>query len=339
MRFDVSLAMVRRLPFVRVLVRAGALALLVPGCFTDAPPLTSADAGDEESDDDGSSAGDDGDAAGSMTAGDDGDDATSNGSGSMSSSATTSPESTDDAGESDDSSTEPVDTSDDDTSAPCGELGEACCAGDTCNRGECNGSACVAFRGAYMDTLPCETCSEADHLPTLSGCDCDGFPASSPFAVFTDTCMQELPHVDAELSFCQAGLGETLEDSDWGGAYMVAGNAICGDVADPCAVTNAYTGSCDCPDGMDEIPVDLQGPCSGGGGLSNYELRLCSSHVVEPISFGGAFQTLDDGTCAHGNPRAGTTCDCPAGFEQQWLRIISSETSFGSTLVFCVGSP
>ncbi len=326
----------RPLPFVRLLPCAGALALLVPGCFTDAPPLTSADAGDEEGDDDDGSSSAGGDDASSMSAGDDDDGATSNGDGSMSSSATTPTDSSDDDG---DSTTDPSDTSDDDTSQPCGELGQACCASDRCNRGQCHDGSCVAFRGAYADTLPCEECVANDHLGTLSGCDCEGFPASSPFTVFTDTCMPDEPHVDANVFFCDADLGMNTSDSDWGGAYMVAGNAVCGDVADLCTVPNAHTGGCNCDDTMDEILVHLQGPCSGGGGLSDYELHLCSSNAVAPITFGGAFQLLDGGACANGNPRAAMACDCPVGFAQQWLRIISSATTYGSTLVFCVGSP
>jgi hypothetical protein len=317
---------VRSLPLALV-----ALGVLVPGCFTDAPPLTSADAGDED-DGEGSSAADGSDDdASSMSSPSDDDGATSNGSGSMSSSAT-SPESTDDDGSTDDSD------DDDDTSTPCGGLGQPCCADDTCSRGECNGTACVVFRGAYMDTLPCDECVELDHLGTLSGCECDGFPMTDPFTVFTDTCMESEPHVDAAMFLCQADLLGDTSDSDWGGAFMIAGASVCGEEANPCVVENGYTGDCACPDAMDEIVVSLQGPCSGGGpGTTNYDLHLCSSNAVDPISFGGAFQMLDNATCASGNPRAGLSCDCPDGFAQQGLRIISTETTYGSTLVFCVG--
>jgi hypothetical protein len=318
---------VRSLPLALV-----ALVVLVPGCFTDAPPLTSADAGDED-DEAGSSANDGSDDdASSMSSPSDDDGATSNGSGSMSSSAT-SPESTDDDGSTDDD-----DTDDDDTSTPCGGLGQPCCADDTCSRGECNGSACVVFRGAYMDTLPCEECIELDHLGTLPGCACDGFPTTEPFTVYTDTCMAELAHVDAAMSFCQADLLGDTSDSDWGGAFMIAGTSVCGEEPTPCVVENGYTGDCACPDAMDEIVVSLQGPCSSGGpGTTYYDLHLCSSNAVDPISFGGAFEMLDNGTCASGNPRAGLSCGCPDGFAQQGLRIISTETTYGSTLVFCVG--
>lgn len=304
------------------------LATALCGCFADPPPFTSTGSSDDSGS---SSAGDDTNA----TAADADDTDATQGGASVSSTNATDP----DTGSSDDASTMDADSTTDEP-GPCGELGQPCCpVEESCDRGQCYDDTCVAFRGAFTDTLPCAACEDGEHLSTLSGCGCDGFPQSAGFPIHTDTCMQNLPSVPADLFMCAAPLDPQASGSDWGGAHMSIVDSDCGDTADPCAVPNEYTGACECPPEMDAITAELMGPCAGGGGSASYRLVVCSSSVVDPLTFAGAYQTLDDGSCAEANPRAGGTCGCPLDFSPEPLRIISSATGFGSALVFCVRTP
>lgn len=317
------------LPVARSSPLATVLAIALCGCFADPPLGSSSDA----SEDGGSSSADDDTDAATTDTGNPG--TATQGSASVSSTSATDP----DAGSSSEATTSDPETTTDGP-GPCGELGQPCCPVEkSCDQGQCYEDTCVAFRGAFTDPLPCGGCEAGDHLPTLSGCDCDGFPQSAAFSIDTDTCMQELPSVPADLFVCAAPLDPQASGSDWGGAHMVVVESECGDTADPCVVPNQYTGACECPPNMDAITAELTGPCTGGGPTASYRLVVCSSSAVSPITFGGAYQALDDSTCAEGNPRVGGICGCPLDFDPQTLRIISSTTGFGSTLVFCVGTP
>lgn len=115
-----------------------------------------------------------------------------------------------------------------------------------------------------------------------------------------------------------------------------------------CSVANPYSGGCACPAQTTAIPLHVQSDCPGMPLRSATTLQLCATAGVSPDSdFGGAYE-LDDfdglcgampGSCRVGNPMAGNTCACPAGFEpitmRSIIRLPCDNTEVGAVVVLC----
>jgi hypothetical protein len=309
--------------------------LVFCGCFGEATPLGDDDAA-------GSSGGsDEASASGSETS-----VGTTDGSaGGTSTSAGTSAGTTTSTNGSDS-----VDDGSDTGVTSCGMLGEECC-DDACEVGACHRGRCVAFAGAYAEPMTCGGCTEspngpnnrvpASMIPYLGACACpSGFDASAGMPTTSDYCPQDgVLHTPTTLRFC--GSPTSLEGADWAGAYTTSTTMSCAPdgAEEGCVVANPYTGECSCPAGAAEMVANTWAPC-GATSDEPIAIHICVPLAVEPISFGGAFQTRWTGqpavACESGNPRADDACECPEGFVAEHLRITSPTIDQGGDLALCV---
>lgn len=234
----------------------------------------------------------------------------------------------------------PMDTGDDDPSGPlpCGAFGEPCCDGG-CDEGACLDDECVAFAGAYIEG---ELCSDCPNVLAADQCGCPaGFNASEAIAILSSGCIKEgpksdLPWIDETIAFCEAPV-YLPGRSDWGGAYMTAdveGGGCLGEA--DCLIGNEYAeGACGCPDQSTAVEVRLFAHC--GGDIPDppaaYRLGMCLGNNG-PGTIGGIVYR-EGGACLESSPEA--ECECPAGFAEQSLRVISrASPNQAGDLGFCV---
>lgn len=228
----------------------------------------------------------------------------------------------------------------------------------TCTSGVCGftcnapwiplGDRCALFGGAYeIDSSACTgTCMNAN--PFTKDCTC---PAG--FVTETTGASAECNESSrGTLAVCNApATGTSLPFGvDWGGAYSK--RAIACDPATDCFTANPFTGACTCPAGTSPLAFDVEdappdSPCgatagggpgppveAGIGGLPTMtQLVFCSPGPSgtggAPITYFGAFETFDDGSCRIKNPLT-TACTCPTGSKPQALRVMMPKAGFVS---------
>jgi hypothetical protein len=164
-----------------------------------------------------------------------------------------------------------------------------------------------------------------------------------------NTCVTGADHVGACvegvcLSSCDVGFVEDQGNClNFLGAYQPNPNDCFG-----CGVAHPATGSCGCPAPAKEISLSVESDCPGVPLRAATRLNLCITPGVSPESdFGGAFQVDDiDGQCGAtaqcrvGNPMAGDSCACPAGFDtaislRSIVRLPCGGTETGTVIVLC----
>ncbi|MBK6519824.1 MAG: hypothetical protein IPM79_25565 [Polyangiaceae bacterium] len=115
-----------------------------------------------------------------------------------------------------------------------------------------------------------------------------------------------------------------------------------------CANANPYSSACGCPASTSPLPLHVQSDCPGVPMRFKTTLDLCvTSGVAESSDFGGAYEVDDfDGWCGAtaqcrvGNPMAGNTCACPAGFDdvialRSIIRLPCDNAEAGNTIFLC----
>lgn len=178
----------------------------------------------------------------------------------------------------------------------CGQVTQACCAGDICFEGQCNGGTCESCGGAQGD--PC--CFDGS---CSSGLTCD---------MQSSTC-QPCGTVDQLCCFDRFGVplgGEPVEQCEapltcvpsFDGQLRCVG---CGNEGEPCCADGCRVGICDPSDGLCHdhcggttcgvgAVCDEMGGCSICGGPMGY---CCSDGSTSPCEAGlSCFYGICDGT-------------------------------------------
>jgi hypothetical protein len=236
----------------------------------------------------------------------------------------------------------------------------------TCSGGICGfscappwtalGDRCAVFGGAYEFDKNCSgTCKYPNAF--TKDCSCPtGFVAETTGA--SADCNESARN---DLVICNAplALGATFPSNvDWGGAYSQRATSC--DPATDCFTPNPYTGACKCPSGTTPITFDVEDAPPFGCGIvttggppgpmppvpldgATYitvptQLVFCGAGpsatggITPPITFFGAFETLDDGTCAVPDPTT-KICACPTGSSQRLLRVMTPKAGY---IAYCV---
>ena len=253
-----------------------------------------------------------------------------------------------------------VDLSDPKTCGSCGGAcpvpphGSATCTGGVCGF-TCNapwialGDRCALFGGAYeTDSSTCGgACSSPN--PFTKDCTCPpGFLAEKTGA--SSQC-DETSRGSVVVCNAPAPTGPLPSGVDWAGAYSKRATA-CAPATD-CFTANPFTGTCTCPSGTTPIVFDVEDappgdPCALttgggtplppadatiGGGTVMTQLVFCGGGpggtTSAPITFFGAFETLDDGTCTVKNPST-SACSCPSGSKPQAIHVMTPKSGFVS---------